>query len=182
MRARSSDTPSPYADNQRSPSGTVVAEYRDRSSLNRAVRELTGHSIPVDSIHVFVRTSDGRRREVPVEEGAGTLRGALLGAAAGAGVGAVLVALVFAGAFGDPSVGLFGLRGIAGAVRTILLTAAAAVPLGALLGMGRWRSSGKISDQELERGGAEVVVTSEELEPRAREILRRSGAASLSGR
>ena len=57
-----------------SSSGTVVAEFRDRASLNRAVRELAGHSIPVDSIHVYVRSSDGRRREVPVEEGAGTLQ------------------------------------------------------------------------------------------------------------
>ena len=170
------------ADNQRSDSGTIVAEYHDRASLNRAVRELASHSIPVDSIHVFVRSPEGHRRQVPVEEGAGTLRGALLGAAAGAGIGVLRVALVVAGVFGDPSVGLFGLRGIAGAIRTILLTAAAAVPLGALLGMGRWRSTGKVSDEELERGGAEVVVTSEELEPRAREILRRTGAVSLTGR
>jgi hypothetical protein len=48
--------------------------------------------------------------------------------------------------------------------------------------MGRWRSRGKISDEEIERGGAEVVVTSEELEPRAREILERAGAVEISGR
>jgi hypothetical protein len=92
------------------------------------------------------------------------------------------VALVIAGVFGDPAVGPFGVRGIVGALRTVLLAAAAAVPLGALLGMGRWRSRGKISDEEIERGGAEVVVTSEELEPRAREILERAGAVEISGR
>jgi hypothetical protein len=161
--------------------GTVAAEFRDRASLNRAVRELTSHSVPADSIHVYVRSPDGRRREVPVEEGAGTLRGALLGAAAGAVVGVLIVALMCAGVFGAPAVSFFGLRGIAGAVRTILLTAAAAVPLGALLGMGRWRSPAEISDRELEEGGAEVVVTSQALEARAREILRRAGAVHTSG-
>jgi hypothetical protein len=159
----------------------VVAEFRDRASLNRAVRELMGHSVPAGSIQIYVRSPDGRRRLVPVEEGAGTLRGALLGAAAGAFIGLLIVVLVFAGVFGDPGVGFFGLRGIAGAVRTILLTAAAAVPLGALLGMGRWRSRDEVSDRELEQGSAEVVVTSDALESRAREILRRSGAGHTGG-
>jgi hypothetical protein len=171
-----------HADYQRSESGTVVAEFRDRASLNRAVRELTGHSVPVDSIHVFVRTPEGQRREIAVEEEAGVLRGALIGAAVGAAIGGVIVALVLAGAFGDPGVGPFGVRSIFGALRTVLLTAAAAVPLGALLGMGRWRSRDEISDEELERGHAEVVVTSEELEPLAREILARAGAVRSSGR
>jgi hypothetical protein len=182
MHARGQDRGRESADNERSASGTVVAEFGDRASLTRAVRELTGHSVPVDSIHVFVRSADGKRREVPVEEGAGALRGALLGAGAGAVVGVLIVALVLAGAFGEPGLGLFGVRGIVGAVRTVLLTAAAVVPLGALIGMGRWRSTGKISDRDLERGSAEVVVTSEELEPRAREILRRAGAVRVSGR
>jgi hypothetical protein len=161
--------------------GRVVAEFRDRASLHRAVRELTNHSVPTDSIQVFVRSPEGRRREIPVEEGAGTLRGALIGAAAGAGIGVLIVVLVFSGAFGEPGVGFFGVGGIAGAVRTILLTAAAAVPLGALIGMGRWRSRDAISDRELEQGSAEVVVTSEALESRAREILRRAGAVRTSG-
>ena len=172
--------PGQHADIQRSDTGTVVGEFRDRESLNRAVRELTGQSVPVDSIHVFARLPDGRRREIQVEEEAGVLRGALLGASVGAVIGVVIVALVLAGAFGDPGVGPFGVRGIFGAVRTVLVTAAAAVPLGALLGMGRWRSHGKISDRELERGGVEVVVTSGELEARARDILERAGAVRMS--
>jgi hypothetical protein len=161
---------------------TVVGEYRDRASLNRAVRELTAHSIPVDSIQVFVRSPDGRRTPITVESEAGVLRGALLGAGAGAVLGAVIVALAFVGAFGAPGLGPFSVPGITGAVTTVVLTAAAAVPLGALLGMGRWRSSGKISDRELELGSAEVVVVSEELESRAREILERAGAVRVSAR
>lgn len=152
-------------------SGTVVGEYRDRASLNRAVRELMAHSIPANSIRIFVRSPDGRRRPITVESEAGVLRGAMLGAGAGAALGAVIVALALAGAFGAPGVGPFSLRGITGAMTTVVATAAAAVPLGALVGMGRWRSSGKISDRELELGSAEVVVMSEQLEPRAREIL-----------
>jgi hypothetical protein len=160
----------------------VVAEFHDRASLTGAVRDLLGHGVPADSIHVYVGLPDGQRRRVPVAEGSGALRGALLGAAAGAGVGAALVALTVAGVFGEPTVGLFDMRGIVGAARTILLTAASAVPLGALLGMGRWRSTGAISDRELGEGKAEVVVTSEELEPRAREILERAGTVRSSGR
>ena len=171
-----------FADIQRTAGGTVVAEFQDRASLNWAVRELTGHSVPVDSIHVYVRSPEGHRREIRVEEEAGVLRGALIGASVGAAIGVIIVALVFAGVFGEPGVGAFGVRGIFGAVRTVLLTAAAAVPLGALLGMGRWRSRDQISDEELERGCVEVVVTSEELAPRAREILRRSGAVRTSER
>ncbi|MGE0161054.1 MAG: hypothetical protein AB7T31_16785 [Gemmatimonadales bacterium] len=182
MRASSGAGGDDVADLPRSASGTVVAEFRDRASLNRAVRELTGNSVPVDSVQVFVRSSDGRRREIPVEGEPGVLRGALIGAGVGAALGVLLVGLVLAGAFGEAGVSVLGLRGIVGAVRTILLTAAAAVPLGALLGMGRWRSSGKISDEEIERGSAEVVVTSEALEPRARQILHRAGAVRISGR
>jgi hypothetical protein len=160
----------------------LVAEFRDRASLHRAVRELTGHSVPSDSIHVFVRSPEGRRREIPVEGEPGVLRGALIGAAVGGAIGLAIVVLVFVGAFGEPGLGPFGVRGVIGALRTVLLTAAAAVPLGALLGMGRWRSHGDISDEELAQGSAEVVVTSQEMEARAREILARAGAVRMSGR
>jgi hypothetical protein len=106
-----------------------------------------------------------------VEEGSGTLRGALLGAGAGGALGLLIVVLTAAGAFGEPGVSLLSGRGAFGAVRTILLAAGAAVPLGALIGMGRWGSGREVSDRELERGVAEIVITSDDLRPRARVLL-----------
>jgi hypothetical protein len=83
--------------------------------------------------------------------------------------------------FGEPGVGFLGAHGIVGAVRIVLWTAAAAVPLGALLGMGRWRSRGRISDRDLELG-VHVSVTSDAFESRAREILERTGGTRTDDR
>jgi hypothetical protein len=155
----------------------VTGVFRDRDGVSRAVRRLTAKSVPVDSIRVFVAGRGGRRRrEIPVDDEAGALRGALVGAGVGAVAGAVLVLVAAIGLIGSEWADLFGISGIAGAVRAIAVCALAGVPLGKILGMGRWDATKSISESDVESGEVHVVVESGKLSAVARRVLDDAGA------
>lgn len=153
----------------------VAAIFRDRDSVIRAVERLAEKSVPADSVRVFVDDQAGGRREVPVEDESGALRGALIGAAVGALIGVGIVIAVALGLYGPAEVGVLSFRGVAGALRAILGGAAAAVPLGALLGLGYWQGRKKISKDDFRTGTATVVVESDELSELARGVLQETG-------
>ena len=162
------------------PGTTVEAVFSDRSSVIRAVERLSEKSVPSDSIHVFVLDEDGRRRrEVEVEDEPGALRGALIGAGLGAVAGLLAVIVVASGASGPVQVGFLTFRGISGAISAVLAMAAAAVPLGALLGMGHWQGRKKIDREELRSESALVTVESDELSELAERTLRDVGAEDV---
>ncbi|HUP51396.1 MAG TPA: hypothetical protein VM198_02885 [Longimicrobiales bacterium] len=166
-------------DRQREPftDAPVKGVFRDRESVSRAVRRLTAASVPVDSIRVFVVARDGgRRREISVEDEAGALRGALIGAGIGAAIGLALALLVTTGLFGSRSAGFFGISSISDALGVIAVCAIAGVPLGTILGMGRWDATKRISDAELTDGEVQVVVESAKLAKLARGVLEDAGA------
>lgn len=154
----------------------VMGVFRDPEDVNRAVRGLTAKSVPVDSIRVFVVDEQGRRRrEIAVEDEAGALRGALIGAGLGAIAGVLIVILVplFSGA---ASLGALGASTFLGALRAIALCAAAGLPLGAIIGMGRWQGRKKIEETGLIPHRIHVAVESEELASLARAVLEDAGA------
>lgn len=155
----------------------VRAVFRDRDGVSRAVRRLTAESVPVDSIRVFVVDGSGRRRrEIAVEDEAGAFRGAFMGAGIGAAVGAALVLLAAIGLVGSERADLFGISGVAGAVRVMAVCALAGLPLGTILGMGRWDATKRISESELTDGEVHVVVESAKLATLARGVLEAAGA------
>lgn len=162
--------------------GTVSAVFHDRDAVTRAVERLTEKSVPADSIRVFVEDGRGGRREIPVEDESGVLRGALMGAVVGAAVGLGIVVAVALGYYGPAEVDVLSFRGVTGAMRAILGAAAAAVPLGALLGLGHWRGRKKISRDDFEEGEATVVVESDELATLAREVLEDMGGSNVEER
>lgn len=171
-----STTPSSPAN----PSTTVEGIFGDRKSVVRAVERLSQKSVPADSIRVFVRDADGeRQREIEVEDESGALRGAVIGAVLGGLLGLVIAIAVAMGAYGPVEIGVLTFRGISGAISAILATAAAAVPLGALLGLGYWQGRKRIDADELESGTAVVVVASDELSELARRVLTDAGASSV---
>lgn len=160
----------------------VRGVFRDRAAVARAVRRLAQKSVPSDAIEVAVLDARGEPvRRVPVEDESGALRGAVIGGLAGAALGVVLVTLALSGAFGPVPVDPLGWRSLSGALRAILMASVAAVPLGALLGMGHWRGRKKIELEEIETGSVAVVVESNELAPVARQVLRESGADQVTG-
>lgn len=162
------------------PSTTVEGVFDDRKSVVRAVERLSQKSVPADSIRVLVRDADGRRqREIEVEDESGALRGAVIGAVLGGLLGLVIAIAVATGAYGPVEIGILTFRGISGAISAILATAAAAVPLGALLGLGYWQGRKRIDADELESGTAVVVVASDELSELARRVLTDAGASSV---
>ena len=171
-----STTPSDVA----RPSTSVEGVFTDRSSVVRAVERLSEKSVPADSIRVFVRDEDGgRQREIEVEDESGALRGALYGAGVG-GMGGLAVAIAVAsGAYGPVEVGFLTFRGISGAISAVLAMAAAAVPLGALLGLGYWQGRKKIDKEELRSGSALVIVESDDLSELAERTLREAGAREV---
>lgn len=160
----------------------VRGVFHSRDALTRAVRGLAEKSVPTDSISVHVLDEEGNhRRQVRIEREAGALRGALIGAAAGATLGVIIVVLLTSGALGSVGIDLLSVESVVGALRTIATTAVAAMPLGALIGMGNWRAKAEISAVELQDGAAEVVVESDVLADTARSVLFESGAESVSG-
>lgn len=167
-----------HGDGQRASHGDapVKGVFRDRDGVSRAVRGLTAESVPVDSIRVFVVPSDGRRREIPVEDEAGALRGALMGASIGTAVGLVLALLVTTGLLGSGSAGLLGISSISDALGAIAVCAIAGVPLGTILGMGHWDAKKKISESDVTDGEVHVVVESAKLAALAVRVLERAGA------
>lgn len=155
--------------------------FSNREGVTRAVERLARKSVPPDAIDVIVLDARGEpTRSVPVEDEAGTLRGALIGAACGVALGVVIVVLTLAGVFGPVGVELLGTATLAGALRAILMSAVACVPLGALFGMGHWRGRKKIRLSEVEAGAVAVVVESDELAGVARRVLEEAGARSVS--
>lgn len=157
----------------------VTGVFHDRKSVIRAVEKLAEKSVPADSVRVLVDDASGRIREIPVEDESGALRGAIYGAVAGGVVGLGIVVAVATGLYGTPEVGILSLRGVSGALRAILGGAAAAVPLGALLGLGYWQGRKKIEADDLVRGSAKVVVESDDLAEWAKRVLEDAGASEV---
>ena len=179
MRDSIPTTPSPTAD----PSGRVQGVFHDRKALVRAVERLAEKSVPADSIRVYVLDQQGNRdREVEVEDESGALRGAIIGAVAGGVLGLLIAVAVALGLAGPVEVGFLSFRGLSGALSSILALAGAAVPLGALLGLGHWQGRKKIDEKELQSGAALVVVDSAELSELARQVLDDAGAEEVEVR
>ena len=155
---------------------SVTGVFRNPDDVSRAVRRLTAKSVPVDVIRVFVVDETGtRRREIPVEDEAGALKGALVGAGLGALVGLVIVILVPI-LMGSASLGALGTATLMGSLRAIAICAVAGLPLGAILGMGRWQGSKRIAATGLTPHRIHVAVESEELASLARAVLEDAGA------
>jgi hypothetical protein len=158
---------------------SVTGTFRDARDVNHAVRKLTAQSIPTDVIRVFVVDEQGRRRrEIMVEDEAGALKGALIGGAVGAVIGlgvVILVPLIY----GPANLGFLSVSSLFGALRAIGICAVAGVPLGAILGMGRWEGRKRIAKVGVSGGRVQVVVESEELAELARETLEAAGAESV---
>jgi hypothetical protein len=102
-----------------------------------------------------------------------------VGALVGAVVGVALVGLAFSGILGT-RVDLFELATWRGAVRAVLLAAAAGVPLGALLSIGHWRGGDRIDIEDLDKGFVVVQVTSAARTDIARRVLEEAGAVQIT--
>jgi hypothetical protein len=175
-----SSTASTTATRSSAPGTSVSATFNDRDSLARAVERLSEKSVPGDSVRVFVDDGAGGRREIPVEDESGALRGAFVGAAIGTIAGIGIVIAVALGLYGPADVGVLSFRGVAGALRDVFGVAAAAVPVGAVLGLGYWQGRKTIASGELDGGEATVVVQSDELFHLARQVLEETGGARIT--
>ena len=161
---------------------TVSGLFRQPDDVARAVQRLAESSVPPDEIEVFVVDANGEAgRRIGVHDEPGTLRGAIIGAIAGGIIGVLLVILTLLDAFGLVSGDPFGARSLLGAVRTIGASAAAGVPIGAVIGMGHWQGRKKLEVSGLRGDPMMVVVESDELAETARRVLRDAGAERVSG-
>jgi hypothetical protein len=159
---------------------TTTGIYRDQAGLTRAVRELLGTSVPADAVGVSLRDASGRTlQEVPVRAEPGVVRGLLVGAAVGAAVGGLAFLLMVVDVL-PPGREILTSDPVRWATRLVFGIAAAAVPLGGLLGMGRWRMRTLLDPDDVERVDAMVVtVRSDELARVAREVFQRTGADAI---
>lgn len=170
---RPSDEPASHA---------VSGLFHRRESVERAVERLAEKSVPADDVSVYVVDEGGNPgRRITIHEQPGTFRGALIGAAAGAVLGALIVVLTVLDVFGPARVDPFGVLSVLGAFRTIAASAAAGIPIGAVIGMGRWQGRKSLSVRDLRGAGVLVVVESRAMAEVAREALRESGAERVSG-
>lgn len=172
-------------DAARSPRGehhAVTGLFRQPNDVERAVQRLAENSVPPDEIDVYVVDASGQAgRRIGVRDEPGTLKGAIVGAIAGGIVGFIIVILTLLDAFGPVTADPFGASSLLGAMRTIGASAAAGVPIGAVLGMGHWQGKKKLETSGLRGDRMMVVVESDELADTARRVLRDSGAERISG-
>lgn len=158
---------------------TVRGIFHDERRVTRAVELLVERSVPVDEITVTVLDASGRpKRDIPVEDEMGALRGAVIGGIAGAALGFVTALLaigLYAGWAQLPTP-----AGLSWLLRGALIGLVGGVPLGGLLGMGRWRKTEELEAEDLERGSVVVAVESDELADLAREVLEEAGAERVT--
>src|SRR5690606_29908945 len=112
--------------------------FHEADKVTAAVRSLLGRSVPADQISVVVLDPGGAHHDVPVDGEAGTLKGAAIGGSVGGALGALGVALATTGAVAAPGVGLLAAGPVLAALRCAMVGAVAGVPLGGVIGMGRW--------------------------------------------
>jgi hypothetical protein len=157
----------------------VQGVFHDEKRVRKAVERLQERSVPVDEITVTVLDASGApKRDMPVEGEGGVLHGALLGAAVGGGLGfaaAILAIGVYAG--WSQLVTAIGLSWM---IRGALIGAMGGFPLGAILGMGRWRRDEELGAEDLDAGSVMVEVRTDELVDLARQVLDEAGAEQVT--
>jgi hypothetical protein len=160
----------------------VRGVFHDRDKLDDAVYRLGQFRVPTDSIRVHVVDAGGtQKREMGIEQEAGTLRGALIGAGAGAAIGLAIIVLAQAFVFGPGSSAPIDRGFIYMALGVVVSLALGGLPLGAVLAMGRWHIGERVTDEELRTGAAWVVVESDEMAEVARRVLGEAGAERVAG-
>lgn len=160
----------------------VTGVYHDAERVTDAVRALLGRSVPVDSISVVLRDPAGGEREVPVEDEAGTLKGVAVGAGVGGALGGLGVGLAATGAVVSGGTLLAAgplLAVLQGVIGGAAAGAVAGIPLGGVLGLGRWRAKPELDADELARGTALVCVHSDKLAADARRVFEETGADEI---
>lgn len=158
---------------------TVRGVFHDEKRVRSAVERLLEHSVPADEIEVTVLDAGGApTRDMPVEDESGVLHGALMGAAIGGWVG--LIAAVLAIGFSAGWSELLTAVGLSWALRGVLIGAVGGLPLGAILGMGRWRKDEDLGSEDLDAGSVVVEVHSGELADVARRVLDDVGAEKVT--
>lgn len=158
---------------------TVRGIFHDEERVRSAVERLLERSVPADEIEVTVLDAGGApTRDMPVEDESGVLHGALMGAALGGWVG-LMAAVIAVGFFAGWSELLTSI-GLSWALRGALTGAVGGVPLGAILGMGRWRKDEELASEDLDAGSVVVEVHSGELADVARRVLDEVGAERVT--
>jgi hypothetical protein len=158
--------------------------FRNPDGVAHVIERLGAAGVPVDEVEVFVVDGAGKpARKIAVHQESGTLKGALWGGLVGACVGMVAALLAMLGSFGNfgsagpegffPSP-LLGLLGWTGA------SMAMGVPIGAVIGMGRWQGAREVPSRHPDGGGVMVLIRTAELRDRARRILLDCGAEDVS--
>ncbi|HET9948235.1 MAG TPA: hypothetical protein VFQ22_04910 [Longimicrobiales bacterium] len=158
----------------------VTGLFRRSESAAEAVERLVAEEVPPDAVHVFAVDESGEilsRLEIGEEPGA--TRGALLGALAGAAVGLAAVLL-----------GLLGVLGledgwawptVLGAIAIVGASAAAGVPAGSALRLGRGRRDERLARAKPRSGAILVAVDGAPWAEPGRRVLREAGAERVSG-
>lgn len=160
----------------------VTGVFLRPDDVARAVQRLAESSVPTDDIDVYVLDANGQPgRRIGVRDEPGTLRGAIFGAIVGGALGVVVVILTLLDAFGPVGADPLGASSLLGAFRTIGASAAAGVPIGAVIGMGRWQGRKKLDVSGLRGDRMMVVVESDALADTARDVLRDAGAEQVAG-
>lgn len=154
--------------------------FRDAERVTKAVRSLLGRSVPADRISVVLCDPSGERHEVAVEDESGVLKGVVVGGSIGGTLGALGVGLAATGVIVAPGgAALLAAGPVLGILQGALAGALAGIPLGGVIGMGRWTAKPDLDEDELAQGTALVSVHSDDLAATAREVLERAGADEI---
>lgn len=156
----------------------VTRIFHDKDLVVEAVEALASHGVPVGQIDVTLVDGSGQYgRRIPVRREYGLLRGTAVGGA----VGALLVAAVFTltalGVLGSDGAALFSSDVLSAAIRGFAVGGFAGIPIGALLGLARWRGRVTLGSDGVADGGVIIRVRDRgEVADTARQVLDEVGA------
>lgn len=159
---------------------TVTGAFPDRDRARAAIRGLLAEHFESDDMSVYVTSSDGTRREVPVRHSQEMGRGALIGLIAGIAVGTAIT--VTLSALRVPNVGVAENLVVA-ALQGVAMGAMFGALTGIIVGMAIWRTV--IDFAPNEAAGKDIVVGARARGrgvDRARRVLEEAGASEISVR
>jgi len=159
----------------------VTGTYEHAEQANRAVQALIEAEFDADDVSVVIADKTGVH-PVEVAHDSGIPSGAKVGAALGAALGAIGATLVSTGVVAGPGLAIWATGPVLAALRGAVLGGSAGVALGAAVGLGSWKESAHLHEEDLQGGGVLIGVHADGARvEKARSVLRECGAVRITG-
>lgn len=158
----------------------VIGTYHDEERAAAAIEALVQESVPLDEISILV-AGDAETHRIPIVERAQVAKGAIRGSVIGALLGAIGGTLAATGVFVGPGMDILASGPVLTLVRAIAGAGGLGYGIGVLSALSFWRDEADLHGEDLATGAALVVVHSDDLHDKAREVFVSTQADRITG-